>query len=55
MPYHGKKGLYAQMRGDSYDTKTWFAIYGGLQQAGRIVIEGKGTRTEPHLVVLSRR
>ena len=54
MPYNGKKGLYAAMRGDNYDTKTWWAIYGGLLQAGRIRVDGKGTKEDPQIVTLLR-
>jgi hypothetical protein len=54
MPFNGKKGLYAAMGGDNYDTKTWWSIYGGLQQAGRIRVDGKGTKEDPQIVVLLR-
>jgi hypothetical protein len=54
MPYLGKKGLYGVMRGDSYDTKMWWAIYGGLQQSNRIRVDGKGTKEDPQIVVLLR-
>jgi hypothetical protein len=54
MPFNGKKGLYAAMGGDNYDTKTWWTIYGGLQQAKRIRVDGKGTKEDPQIVVLLR-
>jgi hypothetical protein len=54
MRLHGKEGLYARMRGDSYDTKTWWAIFGGLQQAQRIRVDGTGVAGNPQIVSLLR-